>query len=77
MLHTMNMVGQKSHKEFYGSCKQNILLTSIMNCYVAGHFNIDGSQVSVSGFSSGGAMAMQVHVAHSSLFKGAASFGGR
>jgi poly(3-hydroxybutyrate) depolymerase len=41
-----------------------------------GRYNIDPSRVSVSGISSGGAMAVQMHVAYSATFKGAAIFAG-
>lgn len=37
---------------------------------------IDSSRITVSGVSSGGFMAVQLHVAHSALFKGAASIAG-
>jgi poly(3-hydroxybutyrate) depolymerase len=33
-------------------------------------YNVDSSRISVSGISSGGFMAVQLHVAYSSLFKG-------
>ncbi len=39
-------------------------------------FNADPKQVTVSGVSSGGAMAVQAHVAYSATFKGAAIFAG-
>ncbi len=39
-------------------------------------FNADPNQVTVSGVSSGGAMAVQAHVAYSGTFKGAAVFAG-
>jgi poly(3-hydroxybutyrate) depolymerase len=39
-------------------------------------FNADPNQVTVSGISSGGAMAVQAHVAYSGTFKGAAVFAG-
>lgn len=39
-------------------------------------FNADPKQVTVSGISSGGAMAVQAHVAYSGTFKGAAVFAG-
>ncbi len=38
--------------------------------------SIDSSRVTVSGVSSGGFMAVQLHVAHSAFFKGAASIAG-
>jgi len=41
-----------------------------------GRYNIDPSRVSVSGISSGGAMAVQMHVAYSATFRGAAIFAG-
>jgi poly(3-hydroxybutyrate) depolymerase len=39
-------------------------------------YNANPNQVTVSGISSGGAMAVQVHVAYSATFKGAAIFAG-
>ena len=39
-----------------------------------GKLNVDAGAVTLSGFSAGGAMANQLHVAHSSLFSGAAIF---
>jgi poly(3-hydroxybutyrate) depolymerase len=39
-------------------------------------YNIDPARISVSGLSSGGHMATQLHVAHSSLFSGAAVIAG-
>jgi poly(3-hydroxybutyrate) depolymerase len=39
-------------------------------------YNIDPARVTVSGISSGGAMAAQVHVAYSATFKGVAMFAG-
>jgi poly(3-hydroxybutyrate) depolymerase len=39
-------------------------------------YNIDQNQIFVAGFSSGGYMAVQMHVAFSSLFKGAAVYAG-
>ena len=39
-------------------------------------YNVDPDTVTVSGISSGGAMAVQVHVAYSATFKGAAIFAG-
>ncbi|MES0335132.1 MAG: hypothetical protein SFH39_02065 [Candidatus Magnetobacterium sp. LHC-1] len=47
---------------------------------MAGHtlelYNVDRSQISLSGFSSGGHMAVQVHVTHSAIFNGIAVFSG-
>jgi len=37
---------------------------------VAGRYKVDRSKISVSGISSGGAMAPQMHVAYSSVFMG-------
>lgn len=39
-------------------------------------YNVDPNQTTVSGISSGGAMAVQAHVAYSATFKGAAIFAG-
>lgn len=39
-------------------------------------YTLDPSLLSVSGLSSGGFMAVQLHFSHSSLFKGAAIFAG-
>ncbi|GAC1568578.1 MAG: depolymerase [Vulcanimicrobiaceae bacterium] len=39
-------------------------------------YRIDASKIFVSGISSGGFMAVQMHVAHSSVFKGAAVYAG-
>jgi poly(3-hydroxybutyrate) depolymerase len=41
-----------------------------------GSYNIDPSKVFVAGISSGGFFGVQMHVAHSSLFKGAAIYAG-
>ena len=41
-----------------------------------GRYNIDPAKVTVSGISSGGAMAVQMHVAYSATFRGAAIFAG-
>jgi len=37
---------------------------------IAGRYKVDRSKISVSGISSGGAMAPQTHVAYSSVFMG-------
>lgn len=42
----------------------------------SGSYNIDPDQITVSGVSSGGAMAMQFHFAHSSEIIGAGVFAG-
>lgn len=42
----------------------------------AGSYNIDASRISISGVSSGAYMAGQVHLAHSSVFNGAAIIAG-
>ena len=41
-----------------------------------GHYNIDPSKIFVAGISSGGFAAVQMHVAHSATFKGAAVYAG-
>jgi len=46
---------------------QTVLTCSID---VAGRYKVDRSKISVSGISSGGAMAPQMHVAYSSVFMG-------
>ena len=43
---------------------------------LTGKYNVDPHDLSISGFSSGGGMAMQMHVSHSALFKGTAIFAG-
>ncbi|MBI1891933.1 MAG: fibronectin type III domain-containing protein [Burkholderiales bacterium] len=52
----------------------------VLSCHAAAgalpRFNADPVQVTVSGISSGGAMAVQAHVAYSGTFKGAAIFAG-
>lgn len=40
------------------------------------HLSVDLNRITVSGVSSGGFMAVQLHVAHSALFRGAASIAG-
>ena len=42
----------------------------------SGVYNVDTSQISVSGISSGAAMATQMHVAYSSIIMGAGMFAG-
>jgi len=37
---------------------------------IAGNYKVDRNKISVSGISSGGAMATQLHVAYSSVFMG-------
>ena len=37
---------------------------------IAGRYRVDRSKISVSGYSSGGAMATHMHVAYSSVFMG-------
>ena len=49
---------------------------SLAQAGTLGAYNIDPAKVTVSGISSGGAMAVQVHVAYSATFKGAAIFAG-
>jgi len=44
--------------------------------YYTGGYTIDQSKISVSGMSSGGGMATQMHVAYSSLFMGVGIVGG-
>ncbi len=60
----------------------NILIHSVLahattpTLSVLPNLSIDRNRITVSGVSSGGFMAVQLHVAHSSLFKGAASVAG-
>lgn len=53
-----------------------LLLEQTVSLYssLLGPYNI--SDVTLSGFSSGGFMTVQFHVAHSSIIKGAAAFAG-
>jgi predicted esterase len=52
------------------------LSASVAGAASLGQYNADPNQVTVSGVSSGGAMAMQMHVAYSGTFKGAGIFAG-
>ena len=49
-------------------------------CYrcveIVGRYNVDGSQISVSGISGGGMMSTQMHVAYSSVIMGAGIIAG-
>jgi dienelactone hydrolase len=64
--------------------KWSHLLCAFALVFLCGHgaaaslqsYNADPNQITVSGISSGGAMAVQAHVAYSGTFKGAAIFAG-
>ncbi|CAH1795326.1 unnamed protein product, partial [Owenia fusiformis] len=53
-----------------------LLLVAIVDAQRLGQYNVDRSQISVSGFSSGGAFSTQFHVVHSGTIMGAAIFAG-
>jgi poly(3-hydroxybutyrate) depolymerase len=48
----------------------------IRNPAALGSYNVDPAKIFVAGISSGGAFAVQMHVAHSATFKGAAIYAG-
>lgn len=57
-------------------CAALLLAGATADAATLGRYNIDPSKVTVSGISSGGAMAAQVHVAYSATFRGVAIFAG-
>ena len=52
-----------------GSIK-SIFLAVLIYLFISERYNVDKSQISISGISSGGAMATQMHVIYSSHFMG-------
>jgi len=54
----------------YNTCYFRYQTVWTSSIEIAGKYKVDRSKISVSGFSSGGAMATQMHVAYSSVFMG-------
>lgn len=71
----MRLTVRTAFKCFGGICTA-ALLSATASAVTLPRYNADPGQVTVSGVSSGGAMAVQAHVAYSGTFRGAAVFAG-